>query len=74
MPTKVMLKKNGSIRVEGDFELFDSEGNAIDLAGTPGVSLCRCAASANMPYCDGSHKACGFNSDPAPAANKCNCS
>lgn len=70
MATKVMLKKNGSIRIEGDFELLDGEGNNIDLAGKPGVSLCRCASSANLPYCDGSHKNCGFVSEPVPVPEK----
>jgi CDGSH-type Zn-finger protein len=30
------------------------------LAGRTIISLCRCGHSANKPFCDGSHKTCGF--------------
>jgi len=63
MPTKITVKNNGSIRVEGDFELFDMEGNKYDLKGGTAVSLCRCGHSANKPFCDGSHKTAGFHSE-----------
>jgi len=60
--TKVTINSNGSIRVEGDFELLDQEGRAIDLVGRTRIGLCRCGHSANKPFCDGSHKAHGFSS------------
>jgi CDGSH-type Zn-finger protein len=58
--TKVTVNHNGSIRIEGDFEIVDPEGRPFGLAGRTAIGLCRCGQSANKPFCDGSHKACGF--------------
>jgi len=58
--TKVTVNHNGSIRIEGDFELVDPEGAAFGLAGRTTISLCCCGHSANKPFCDGSHKTCAF--------------
>jgi CDGSH-type Zn-finger protein len=54
--TRITVLSNGSLRVEGDFEIVDKDGNVYDLAGRTTVSLCRCARSANKPFCDASHK------------------
>ena len=58
--TKITIKDDGSIRVEGDFEILDLQGNAFGLAGRTSISLCRCGHSANKPFCDGSHRLAGF--------------
>jgi CDGSH-type Zn-finger protein len=58
--TKITVNSNGSIRVEGDFEIVDPTGKAFGLAGRTTIGLCRCGHSANKPFCDGSHKTCGF--------------
>ncbi len=63
---KIIINSNGSIRVEGDFEIVDPAGQAFGLAGRTAIGLCRCGHSANKPFCDGSHKAAGF-SDPVVA-------
>lgn len=49
---------NGPLYVRGDFTLVDDDGEAFP-AGTR-AALCRCGASANKPYCDGSHTDAGF--------------
>lgn len=54
--TKITVKNNGSLKIEGDFEIVDMEGNVYGLQGREIVSLCRCGRSQNMPFCDGSHK------------------
>ena len=54
--TKVIINNNGSIKLDGEFEIVDSQGQAYDLQGRTVVSLCRCGHSANKPFCDGSHK------------------
>ncbi len=53
--TKITINNNGSVKVEGDFEIFDREGNKYDLAGRDVIGLCRCGHSKNKPFCDGSH-------------------
>ena len=58
--TKITVNNDGSIKIEGDFEIFDPQGNKFGLAGRTAISLCRCGQSANKPFCDGSHKRTGF--------------
>ena len=60
--TRITVRSNGSIRVEGDFELVDQDGRPFGLAGRTSIGLCRCGQSAKKPFCDGSHKTCGFES------------
>jgi CDGSH-type Zn-finger protein len=74
--TKVTCSNHGPLRVSGSFTITDAQGNVFDLAGRDAVSLCRCGASANKPFCDGAHRAIGFQSEiiarplppPAPKA------
>lgn len=54
--TKLTILSNGSVKVEGDFEITDKEGKPYNLQGREVVSLCRCGLSKNKPFCDGSHK------------------
>lgn len=61
--TKITVRNNGSVRIEGDFEIVDQEGAAFDLAGRTSISLCRCGHSENKPFCDGTHKKVGFQSE-----------
>lgn len=54
--TKLTINSNGSVRIEGDFEIVDKEGAPYGLGGRDVVTLCRCGLSKNKPFCDGSHK------------------
>jgi CDGSH-type Zn-finger protein len=67
MATKVIVKNNGPLRIEGEFEIFDENGNQFDTQGKPAISLCRCGQSSKSPFCDGTHKTCGFESSVAAA-------
>ena len=58
--TKITVNNDGSIKIEGEFEIFDPQGNKFGLAGRKAISLCRCGQSANKPFCDGAHKRVGF--------------
>ncbi|WP_453995222.1 CDGSH iron-sulfur domain-containing protein [Bacillus nitroreducens] len=54
--SKVTIKvnDNGSLRITGDVDLVDTEGNTFTTKQT--FSLCRCGLSNKKPFCDGSHK------------------
>jgi CDGSH-type Zn-finger protein len=54
--TKIIVNDNGSLKIEGDFEIVDRTGAQYDLGGREIISLCRCGHSKNKPFCDGSHK------------------
>ena len=54
--TKLTVLSNGSLKVQGEFEIVDKDGNEYDLGGRELVSLCRCGLSQNKPFCDGSHR------------------
>ena len=61
--TKIIVNNNGSVKIEGEFTIYDVEGKAFDLAGRKIISLCRCGHSENKPFCDGSHRRVGFQSE-----------
>jgi CDGSH-type Zn-finger protein len=68
MATKITVKNNGALRVEGDFEIYDQEGNLFDMAGRTAISLCRCGYSKKQPFCDGEHKKHEFKSEVTACA------
>ncbi len=62
MPATITIRPNGSIRIEGEFTIVDADGNAFDLSGRTQIGLCRCGASENKPFCDGTHRKINFES------------
>ncbi len=62
MPAIVTIRSNNSIHIEGDFTVVDADGKPFDLAGRTKIGLCRCGASENKPFCDGSHRKVNFQS------------
>jgi CDGSH-type Zn-finger protein len=54
--------KDGPYEVKGAVQLIDGARAEFKLAEDP-IYLCRCGQSANKPFCDGSHKTCGFKSE-----------
>jgi CDGSH-type Zn-finger protein len=54
--TKLTINNNGSVKIEGDFEIVDKNGDQYGLEGRTVLSICRCGLSMNKPFCDGSHK------------------
>ena len=57
----ISCKKDGPMIVEGLVNFIDSDGKRLETE--PAMYLCRCGASANKPYCDGSHKKIGFTDE-----------
>ncbi len=57
--TRITIRRNGSYFVEGPITIIDSNGQPMKI-DKPAFSLCRCGQSANKPFCDGTHKTCGF--------------
>lgn len=60
--SKVTVRNDGSIKVEGDFEIVDQDGRAFGLGGRSSIALCRCGYSESKPFCDGAHKKFNFQS------------
>lgn len=56
--TKVEVLKNGPVLVHGECEITNSDGSTEQKSGV--TALCRCGASSNKPYCDGTHNSNGF--------------
>jgi CDGSH-type Zn-finger protein len=63
---KITVRPNGPLRVEGPILLIDADGKPWDMTDKPAISLCRCGASANRPFCDGSHKGINFQCSASP--------
>jgi CDGSH-type Zn-finger protein len=62
MPCRITVNYHGALRIEGDFEIVDPEGRVIDTRGRRSLALCRCGASREKPFCDGSHGTVNFRS------------
>lgn len=58
---RVTLAPNGPLLVNGPFELCAATGE--DCYASSSGALCRCGASQNKPFCDGSHKGIGFTAE-----------
>jgi CDGSH-type Zn-finger protein/uncharacterized Fe-S cluster protein YjdI len=52
---------DGPLLLNGNLTIFASTGRQAWKGEK--VALCRCGASKNKPFCDGSHKEAGFKSD-----------
>lgn len=58
----IMVRPDGPLIATGNIQVRDADGKL--LASGNDIALCRCGASQNKPFCDGSHKESGFE-DPA---------
>jgi CDGSH-type Zn-finger protein/uncharacterized Fe-S cluster protein YjdI len=52
--------EDGPLHLRGPVEICSGTGRTVTR--TTSARLCRCGASANKPFCDGSHRSIGFKS------------
>ena len=57
-PLTISPTPNGPLKVAGALEICSGSGRTVTR--TTEAWLCRCGASNNKPFCDGSHKKIGF--------------
>ncbi|HZU36353.1 MAG TPA: CDGSH iron-sulfur domain-containing protein [Gemmataceae bacterium] len=71
-PIIIRCRENGPLVIQGPVKIVDHQGNEFTIpAGKETVALCRCGQSNNKPFCDGTHRQCGFrgnNLAPPPPA------
>jgi len=53
------MNVSGPIWVKGGVPIISADGKKYEIRNR--VTLCRCGASRNKPFCDGTHKMTGFN-------------
>ncbi|KIL40969.1 iron-binding protein [Gordoniibacillus kamchatkensis] len=58
MSVKVTKYDEGPYVIQGDFILVDGKGNAFQTGDS--IAVCRCGQSKTQPFCDSTHKSCGF--------------
>jgi CDGSH-type Zn-finger protein len=57
-PLKITVRENAMLIARGPMTLLGSDGTVAATRNKAG--LCRCGHSSSKPFCDGSHKAAGF--------------
>ncbi len=57
--TKVTVTKAGPLLVDGNLKITQTDGEIVEKQGM--TAFCRCGASDNKPFCDGSHKNVEFD-------------
>ena len=57
----IVAKANGALLLRGPVRVVTEDGRVL-YEGTA-RALCRCGASRERPFCDGSHHVIGFRTD-----------
>jgi len=57
----IEIKKNGPILITTDCVITHGDGSKETKQGT--TALCCCGQSSNKPYCDGTHRKIGFETE-----------
>lgn len=56
---RVKVRADGPLLCTGEIEVYAADGRL--LKADKDLVLCRCGASSNKPFCDGSHRKVGFS-------------
>jgi len=56
---EIRVTRNGPYLVSGRPDLLGADGSAVPVENDT-IALCRCGASSNKPFCDGTHSKIGF--------------
>ena len=57
----IRCREDGPLVLPADIKVVDHLGNEFAIPpGKDNVALCRCGHSRSKPFCDGSHRASGF--------------
>lgn len=60
-PLEIRCREHGPYVIKGAVRIVDHQGNVFTIPpGKESVALCRCGQSKKRPFCDGSHRECGF--------------
>jgi CDGSH-type Zn-finger protein len=60
-PLEIRCRENGPYVIKGPVRIVDHLGNVFAVpGGKDSVALCRCGQSHTRPFCDGTHRTCGF--------------
>jgi CDGSH-type Zn-finger protein/uncharacterized Fe-S cluster protein YjdI len=62
-PLLVDPQRNGPLKITGNLEVCAGTGRVVKRVES--AVLCRCGHSKSKPFCDGSHRAAGFEADGA---------
>ena len=60
-PLQVDPQRNGPLKITGNLEICAGTGRVVQRVDS--AMLCRCGHSKHKPFCDGSHRAAGFEAD-----------
>lgn len=60
-PLQVDPQRNGPLKITGNLEICAGTGRVVKRVES--AMLCRCGHSKSKPFCDGSHRAAGFEAD-----------
>lgn len=61
VPLRIRLRHNGPLVLQGPVRVVREDGTLIREANS--MALCRCGASREAPFCDGSHRVTAFRDD-----------
>jgi len=58
---RIRLRRNGPLVLQGPVRIEREDG--VLLREAESMALCRCGASREQPFCDGSHRVTAFRDD-----------